>query len=153
MTDITPKYLDDFGFEEYYSATTKDSITLEDHMYPPERAQYVFMGCGNSENFRIGIIATPEEIFGKEKYTYAVVQNAKSLKNFYKYHSNELAETTAVIGFSSDIKIELRQCDQYDVNDKLRMCSHTTNGPSTNHLWRCGDTNIGSDYRIAFYFK
>ena len=122
-------------------------------MYPPAEAQYVFMGCGDSENFRIGIIATPEEIFGKEKYIYDAVQNAKPLKNFYKYHSNGLHESTDVIGFSSAIKVELKHCDFYDDNDKKRMCSHTTNGPSTNHLWRCGDKNVSSDYRIAFYFK
>ena len=70
-------------------------MKLEEHMYPPEGATLVFMGCGNrdSAQFTLGIIAAPNEIFGQADYE----DQAKPVKNFYTYHT-----TSPVIGFTKE---------------------------------------------------
>ena len=66
-------------------------------MFPPNDAQLVFMGCGekSSSRIKLGIIATPADIFTQASYS----DKAKPVKNFFIYYSTNSAE---VIGFSLD---------------------------------------------------
>ena len=151
---MTEKYLLNNGFKKYYSVTKNEEAYLEDHMFPPVGAQYVFVGCGIPDTFKLGIIATPEEMFEKIPYEKGVY-NVKALKNYYHYYANyRNRDTENVFGFSGIQKVHFFSCDYLDDGTELKMCAHTQKR-NTNHLYRCGGKkgSLSSDYAIAFYYK
>ena len=77
-------------------------------MFPPKDAELVFMGCGkkSSSKIKLGIIATPNDIFTQASYS----DKAKPVKNYFTYYDNGKNE---VIGFS-----------QYEQGVKLKNISY-----------------------------
>jgi len=149
LYNVNKTYLDQEGFQKYFSALASDEVALKDHMFPPENAQLVFMGCGekSSSKIKLGIIATPDDIFTQATYS----DQAKPVKNFFTYYNTKNNE---VIGFSLYQKIYLNSCDTHDYDDENRMCAHTTSS-SGNSLWRCGNPSKLNRYddEIVFYYK
>ena len=136
-----------------------DDVHVEDHMYPPENSKYIFMGCGSSTKFNIGIIGTPSEIFDKQPYPCcSYISEAKSVKNFYVYHSSwtDNYDKTEVLGFTDIKEIKLQQCDAYDYTDdnsltnNKAMCVWTQQTPI---LHRCGTIDYDKKFGLAFYYK
>ena len=79
-------------------------------MFPPEDAELIFMGCGkrSSSKIKLGIIATPDEIFTQASYNYNTEDKAKPVKNFFTYYDN--GHSDEAIGFSlneSGVKLNI----------------------------------------------
>jgi len=154
LHNVNKTYLDQEGFQKYFSALASDPVAIKDHMFPPEDAQLVFMGCGEKSSFKIklGIIATPDDIFTQASYNNYEYDKAKPVKNYFTYYDN--GHKDEAIGFSLNEKIHLQSCDTHDYGDETKMCAHTTIS-SGNSLWRCGDPDKLNSYddEIVFYYK
>ena len=125
------------------------------------------MGCGlmNSDVLKIGVFATPEELFDQRRYDHARYTNAKRVRNYYTYYSTRNLEP---IGFSKGSRIYLYTEDVHDRSDETKLSARTT--PNDNSLFRCGAysytylcrsgpcqssaVNIfRSSYKIVFYYR
>ena len=87
----------------YQNSGKKKQIVypIQDHMLPPKDAELVFMGCGkrSSSKIKLGIIATPDDIFTGVSYKRDEYDKARPVKNYFTYYDND---RNNVIGFSLD---------------------------------------------------
>ena len=99
---------------------------MEDAIQPPANAVEIFLGCGSddSDMLKIGVAATPDELFDLKNYPLQTETNGKAVRNFYTYYSN------TAIGFSNIPTIQLQQADVYD-NDST-LATDTLGG---SHAW------------------
>jgi len=108
---VSVEWIASKGFTRYLK--TEDGTLIGDNIYPPAGAVEVLMGCGNdTENvIQLAAIMTTDEIFDWKNYPYQTVTNAKSVRNYYAYHSSIGFDP---IGFTQDQRIYLRYPDSYD---------------------------------------
>ena len=114
---IAVEWIASKGFTRYLKS--EYGKLIGDHIYPPTGAVEVLMGCGNDTDhvIQLAAIMTPDEIFDRKNYPYKTVTNAKSVRNYYAYHSSIVPDP---IGFTQDQRIYLRQADYYDCSIENR---------------------------------
>ena len=169
MYDVSPEFLTQLGFNEYFSALAEWEGPISNGIQPPPNSKDIFMGCGHiyDSHLKMGIIVKPEELFDQQSYPHNADTEAKKVKNFYTYYDNGAYEP---IGFSGTPVIHLYHADTYDDYDTTKMSAHTTGFSSSFYilifntiidfsatsLWRCGALtdkpgNFDTTYKLVFY--
>ena len=119
---------------------------MEDAIQPPANAVEIFLGCASddSDMLKIGVAATPDELFDLKNYPLQTETNGKAVRNFYTYYSN------TAIGFSNIPTIQLQQADVYDKTNESKLSGHT----KATNLYRCGSTSHStSSVKIMFFYR
>ena len=122
MYDVSPEFLTQLGFNEYFSALAGEGpISIQ----PPPNSKDIFMGCGHIDNslLKMGIIVKTDELFDQQSFPHGEDTEAKKVKNFHTYYDNGAADP---IGFSGTPLINLNNADVYDYDDTTKLTVHTS---------------------------
>ena len=62
---------------------------MQAEMEPPEGTTEIFMGCGrvDSNNLKLGIFATPAELFELEQKPFNVETTARAVRGYYTHYA------------------------------------------------------------------
>jgi len=152
--NIDVRELENCGFTEYFTHTNGNGM-IKDGMRPPENAKEIFMGGGlvDSDVLKMGIFATPDELFDQRDYPFGTETDAKPVRQYYTYYNTINKE----LGFSKQPTIKLAKVDPYDPLDdtKLSVTTSTDWG-----IFRCGSydpnfnrTDFAEKHKTVFYYR
>ena len=129
MYNVSPQFLSQLGFKEYFSARA-DVYDISNEIQPPPNSKDIFMGCGHIDNalLKMGIIVKTEELFDQQSYPHKEVTEGKKVKNFHTYYDNAFHEP---IGFSGTPLVYLDSADTYDSYDTTKLSANTVTGSSS----------------------
>ena len=107
--DIDVGELEKHGFTEYYSHT-RGNGEMKHGLQPPDGAKEIFMGGGliNSSILKMGIFASPDELFDQKDYADDTEVRAKRVRQYYAYYASMECEP---IGFSKHAIVNLDPID------------------------------------------